>query len=150
MCSWAASSSSVNGRTWDRAHLKPRHAIQTVANVLLIATPGCQKALVGLFAAFVPRLQNQRGCPAGLFVCVQEEQVKSDNIVEYKRSGASDSRLDQLDVSPHLCLAAARINLRVAPPRRDTRSSVRFDWMSQIFMNLRNLSPRTHWLSRHW
>ena len=57
MCSWAASSSSVNGLTWDRAHLttEPRYAIQTVANVLLITTPGCQKALVGLFAAFATR-----------------------------------------------------------------------------------------------
>ena len=45
MCSWAASSSSVNGRTWDRAHLitEPRYAIQTVANVLLITTPGAKK-----------------------------------------------------------------------------------------------------------
>ena len=29
--------------------------------------------------------------------------------------------------APHLCLAAARINLRLAPPRRNTRTSVRVD-----------------------
>ena len=50
LCSWAASSSSVNGRTWDRAHLttEPPYAIQ---------------ALVGFLGAFAQRLQNQRGCP---------------------------------------------------------------------------------------
>ena len=34
-------------------------AIQTVANVLLITTPGCHKALFGLFAAFAPRLKTR-------------------------------------------------------------------------------------------
>ena len=44
-CSWAAS--SLYGCTWDRAHLttEPRYAIQTVANVLLMTTPGCQKSV---------------------------------------------------------------------------------------------------------
>ena len=53
MCSWAAPSSSVNGRTWDRALLttEPRYTIQTVANVLLITTPRCQKALVVFFCS---------------------------------------------------------------------------------------------------
>ena len=57
-CSCAASSSSRNGHTWDLAHLtaEPR-------NVLLMTTPGCQKAFVGFLAAFAPRRQNQRGCP---------------------------------------------------------------------------------------
>ena len=60
---WAASSSSVNGRTWDRAHLttEPRYANrgQRVADYYTLVP----KALVGLFAAFAPRLQNQRVCP---------------------------------------------------------------------------------------
>ena len=38
--------------------------------------------------------------------------------------------------APQLCLAAARMNLRLAPPRRNTRTNVRFD----VLVNARNVS----------
>ena len=57
-----------------------------------------------------------------------EEQVKSDNIVEH------EDWCERLTIgrfcasqAPQLCLAAARINLRLAPPRRNTPHQVRFD-----------------------
>ena len=51
--------------------------------------------------------------------------------------------------APQLCLAAARMNLRMAPPRRNTRTSVRFDgcpkfsWIFEICLRVCKSQTRT-------
>ena len=58
--------------------------------------------------------------------------------------------------APQLCLAAARMNLRLAPPRRNTRTSVRLDgcpmvsWIFEICLRVCNESDKDCSVSSSW
>ena len=81
MYSWAVSSSSVNGRVWNRAHLttESRYAIPNVANVLLITTSWVSTSADWSFCSVRSTSPKSEGLSNVQFVLVVFRYVVQDS-----------------------------------------------------------------------